>query len=85
MSLLWMRKMNQRSLRVVGDSTGVMPATTQHVASWVLAMPLCVIGAVFSSATFQSSVTCSSESDTGDKAALSISLKRGAVRVNRED
>ena len=43
-------------------------------------MPLCVTGAIFGGAIFQSSATFASESAASDKATLSISLKRGAVR-----
>ena len=42
--------------------------------------PLCLTGAVFGSATLQSSAAVASEPDTGEKASLRVSLKRGAVR-----
>ena len=57
-----------------------MPSVMQKVARWVLLMPLCLISAVFSAATLQSSAAVASESDTNEKATLRISLKRGAVR-----
>lgn len=43
-------------------------------------MLLCATGAIFGGAIFQSSATFASEPDASDKATLSISLKRGAVR-----
>lgn len=43
-------------------------------------MPLCLISAVFSGATLQSSATFASEPDASETATLRISLKRGAVR-----
>ena len=57
-----------------------MPSVTQTVTRWVLTLPLCLISAVFSGATLQSSAAIASESDTNEKATLRISLKRGAVR-----
>ena len=43
-------------------------------------MLLCATGAIFGGAIFQSSATFASEPDASDKATLSTSLKRGAVR-----
>lgn len=43
-------------------------------------MSLCLAGPIFSGATLQSSGAVASEPDTNEKAALRISLKRGAVR-----
>ena len=43
-------------------------------------MSLCLAGPIFSAATLQSSAAVASEPDTNEKAALRISLKRGAVR-----
>ena len=40
----------------------------------------CLISAVFSVATLESSAAVASEPDTGEKASLRVSLKRGAVR-----
>ena len=57
-----------------------MPSVMQKVARWVLVIPLCLISAVFSAATLQSSPAVASESDTNEKATLRISLKRGVVR-----
>lgn len=62
------------------DSAGAVPSVTQKVARWILVMPLCLTSAVFSGATLQSSATVASEPDASNKATLSISLKRGAVR-----
>ena len=62
------------------DSAGAVPSVTQKVARWILVMPLCLTSAVFSGATLQSSATVASEPDASDRATLSISLKRGAVR-----
>ena len=61
------------------------PSTTRKVTVWALVMLLCATGAIFGGAIFQSSATfasegAASESDASDKATLSISLKRGAVR-----
>ena len=58
----------------------MMPSTTRRVTGWALVMLLCATGAIFqSSATFASEPDAS-ESAASDKATLSISLKRGAVR-----
>ena len=43
-------------------------------------VPLCLTSAVFSGATLQTGAAFASEPDTGEKATLRISLKRGAVR-----
>ena len=43
-------------------------------------IPSCLISAVFSVATLESSAAVASEPDTGEKASLRVSLKRGAVR-----
>ena len=43
-------------------------------------MSLCLAGPIFSAATPQSSAAVATEPDTNEKAALRISLKRGAVR-----
>ena len=56
------------------------PSTTRKVTGWALVMLLCATGAIFGGAIFQSSATFASEPDASDKATLSISLKRGAVR-----
>ena len=56
-----------------------MPSVMQKVARWVLTLPLCLISAVFSGATLQSSAAVASEPDASETATLRISLKRGAV------
>ena len=57
-----------------------MPPLMQKVRGWVLVIPSCLISAVFSVATLESSAAVASEPDTGEKASLRVSLKRGAVR-----
>ena len=62
------------------NSTSVTPSATRKVTGWALVMLLCATGAIFQiSATFANE-GAASESDASDKATLSISLKRGAVR-----
>ena len=57
-----------------------MSSVTQNVARWALVVPLCLTSGVFSGATLQTGAAFASEPDTGEKATLRISLKRGAVR-----
>lgn len=68
------------TLSTPSDDAGLMLSTRQKVARWVLILPLCLTNAVFNGVTLQSSATFASEPDTSEKAALRISLKRGAVR-----